>query len=102
MVIIANYIRCMQENKICYWEGENNQQLIFFPTHTIVHTCLDVFVAKYGHDITISAFNINQTRKDLQRYLICLTDSDNDYIIDEIGGKEKIEYKINVSVEDEK
>ena len=47
-------------------------------------------------------FNINQTRKDLQRHLIFLNDSDNDYIIDEIGGRDKIEYKINVSVDDEK
>ena len=72
------------------------------PTHTIVHTCLDVFVVKDVHYITRSDFNINQTRKDLQRHLICLTDYDDDYILDEIGGRDKIEYKINVSVEYEK
>ena len=66
----------------CYWEGKNNQQLIVVPTHIIVHTCLDVFVVKDVHDIIISVFNINQTRKDLQRNLICLTDSYNDYILD--------------------
>ena len=102
MVVIAHYLRCMQENTKCYWEENNIQQLIVVPTHIIVHTCPDVFVAKYFHDITRSAFNINQTRKDLQRHLICLTDSDNDYILDEIGGRDKIEYKINVSVENER
>ena len=88
----------MQENKKCYWEGKNHQQLIVVPTHAIVHTCLDVFVVKDVHDITRGAFNITQTRKDLQRHLICLTDYDNDYILDEIGGKYKIKYEIMVSV----
>ena len=102
LVIIAHYIIFTKENKKCYWEGENHKQLIVVTTHTIVHTCPDVFVVKYVNDIIISAFNINQTRKYLQRHLICLTDYDNDYILDEIRGRENIEYKINVSVEDEK
>ena len=101
LVIIAHYLKCIQEKKNCYWEGENNQQLIVVPTHTIVHTCLNVFVVKDVHDITRGVFNINQKRKDLQRHLICLTDYDNDYIIDGIGGRDKIEYNIYVSVEDE-
>ena len=92
----------MQKKTTCYWKGKNHQHLIVVPTHTIVNTCLDVFVVKDGHDITISAFNINQTRKYLQRYLICLTKYDNDYILDGIGVRDKIEYKINVIVEDEK
>ena len=81
--------------------GENHQQLIVFTTHTIIPTCLDVFVVKDVHDMTIGVFNINQTRKDLQRHLICLTDYDNDYILDGIGVRETIEYKINVIVEDD-
>ena len=82
--------------------GKNHQQLIVVTTHIIVHTCLYVFVVKDVLDITISVFNINQTRKYLQRHLIFLTDYDNDYIIDEIGGRDKIDYKINVIVEEEK
>ena len=82
--------------------GEKHQQWIGVPTNTIVHTFLDVFVVKDDHDITRSAFNINQTLKALQRHLICLTGYDNEYILDEIGGKDKIEYEINVSVEDDK
>ena len=81
--------------------GEKSSTVNSCPTHNIVNTCLDVFVVKYVHDITISAFNINQTRKDLQRHLICLTDYNNDYILDGIEGRDKIEYKINVIVEDE-
>ena len=82
--------------------GKKPSTINIFTTHTIVHTCLDVFVLKDGHDITISDFNINQTIKYLQRHLIFLNDSDNDYIIDEIGGRDKIEYNIFVSVEDDK
>ena len=48
----------MQEKTKCYLEGGNHQQLIVVPTHTIVHTFIYVFVVKYVHDITISAFNI--------------------------------------------
>ena len=83
----------MQEKTKCYWEGENHQQLIVVPTHTIVHTCLDVFLVKDVHDIIRSAFNINQTRKDLQRHLIVITDYDNDYILDEIRVKTKLSIK---------
>ena len=82
--------------------GGNNQQLIVVPSHTIVQPCLDVFVVKYFHDIIRSDFNINQTRKDLQRHLIGITDYDNDFITEEICVRDKIEYKTNVSVEDEK
>ena len=42
---------------------KKHQQLIVLPTHTIVHTCLDVFVVKDVNDITRSDFNINQTLK---------------------------------------
>ena len=80
----------------------SHQKLIVVTTHTIVNTCLDVFVVKDVHNITRSAFKINQKRKDLQRHLICLTDYDNDYILYGIGDGEKIEYKIYVSVEDER
>ena len=56
LVIIAHYLKCMQENTKCYWEGKNHQQLTFFTTHTIVHSCLDVFVVKDVHDITRNVF----------------------------------------------
>ena len=56
---------------------KKHQQLIVLPTHTIVHTCLDVFLVKDVHDITRSDFNINQTLKYLQGHLICTTDNEN-------------------------
>ena len=92
----------MQEKKTCYWVGKNNQQLIVVPTYIIVNTCIDVFVVKDVHDITRSAFNINQTRKSLKRHLIGINDYDNDYILYGIGDGDKIEYKIYVSLEDER
>ena len=92
----------MKEKTKCYWEGKNHQKSIVVTTHTILHTCLDIFLVKDVHDITISAFNINQTRKDLLGHLIGITDYDNYYILDGIGVRDKIEYKRNVIVKSEK
>ena len=43
LVFKVHYLRCMQENKMCYWEKKHQKQGIFFLTLTIVHPCLDVF-----------------------------------------------------------
>ena len=39
-----------------------------------------------------SVYNINQARKAIKRRPICLTDSDHDYILDEIKRGYTIEY----------
>ena len=57
-------------------------------------------VVKYVCDIPIIAYNINQSIKAVQRHPICLTDSDCDCIIHENVRRDKIEYEINISVED--
>ena len=59
-------------------------------------------VMKDVNNIPRSFSNINQSRQDLQRHHICLTDSDDDDIIDEIVRREKIEYEINIKVKDYK
>ena len=89
----------MQEKTKCYWEQKNQQQFIIVPTHTIAHPCFDVIIVKYIHDIPRSDYNRNQLIQALQRYTICLTDSDHDYIIDEIGRREKMEHKKYISVD---
>ena len=45
-------------------------------------------------------WNINQALEVLQRHPICITESDNDHIIDEIKLKYTIEYDRYMSVED--
>ena len=39
-----------------------------------------------------------QTQKNTSRHLICLTDSDYDYILEEIGRQETIEFERDVEV----
>ena len=47
-----------------------------------------------------SVCNKNQARKAVQRRPICLTDSDRDFILDEIKRRGIIEYKRKMSVDD--
>ena len=41
-------------------------------------------------------------RKALQRHTICITDSGNDFILDELRRRDTIEYEIDMSVDDSK
>ena len=61
-----------------------------------MHKCLDVVAVKYVHDTPRSVFDINQSKKVLQRHPICLTDPDHDYIFEEIECIEKKLYEINI------
>ena len=67
----------------------------------IVHPYLHVIIVKYVHAILRSFCKRNQSKQDLQRHLTRPTESDHNYILDEIGRRDKIEYKRNISVEDE-
>ena len=80
---------------------KQQQQVIIVPTCNILNPCLNVIVIKYIHDMPRSVCNINQPKQDLQRHHKWLNDSDNNYIIDEIGRRDKIEYKRNIRVEDD-
>ena len=84
LVVKAHYIRCMQENINYYWYHKNQQQVIILTTRTSVHICIDVVTEKRVNDIPRSIFNRNQAKKDLQRHPFCLTDPENDYILEEI------------------
>ena len=48
---------------------------------------------KCVHGITKNVYNRNQAKQALQRYPICLTDSDNNYIIEENEHGETINTK---------
>ena len=51
---------------------------------------------KYVHDILRIVWNRNQAKQDLQRHHICLTYYDHHCILEEIGRRDKIEYKRNI------
>ena len=83
LVVKTQYISCIQEKTNWYWDQKKQQQVIIFPTWTIVHPCIGVVELKDVHDIPKSICNRNQTKKALGKHLICLTDSDyNDKLED--------------------
>ena len=69
------------------------------PTCTVVHTCLDVVIVKYVHNIPGCICNRYQVHPDLQRDSIYFIDSDYGYIIYEILCRDKIEHKRDIKVE---
>ena len=51
--------------------------------------------------IFLNFCNKNRAKKALQIYHLCLTGSDHNYINGKIERRDKIEYKIKISVEDD-
>ena len=88
----------MKSKTKCYWQKTKHQQIISLQTITIIHPFIDFFVVKYVQYISRSVFNINQSRQSLQRHTICITDFDNDYILDEICVHTKLIMRLMSSV----
>ena len=76
-----------------YWEQKPQQNNIIVPTFTIVNTCLD-FTTVTKVKNTRTCFQSNQSRKEVQKITICLTDSYHDLIFDRIKLRDTIEYEI--------
>ena len=90
----------MKENMKWYWYQKHQQKIIVIPTCTILHPCLDVILVKCIQDIPRSFCNWNQANQDLQIIPICVTDSNHDYIIDEILRWYRIDHEIKINIED--
>ena len=57
---------------------------------------------KYVHDIPKHVCSWKQSKQDLQRHHVCLTDYNHYYILEEIEHRDKIDYNRNISVEEDK
>ena len=68
------------------------QQNIIVPTRTIIHPCLDVVRITDVQDIPNTVCNSIQ-EKSIQRNPIIMTDTDYDYILDEIKRAENLVWK---------
>ena len=68
-------------------------------TRTILHPCLDVMKVTEVKQIHKSVWNRNQSHKAIQGYPICLTDSDHDFILDEIKCRDKHKYDKYISID---
>ena len=79
-----------------YWNQQPKHHVITVPTRTILHTKLEVNAVKNFHSIPTSACTRTQAKKAISRHPICFTDSDYDYILEEIGRRDKIKFYIYV------
>ena len=84
----------MQVDTNWYWNQQPNNHVITVPTRTILHLQLEGDAITELHAIPTSICSRTQSKKSISRQPICLTDSDYDYILEEIGRRDKIEYEI--------
>ena len=98
IVLKSQYMNCIQGTTKLYLGKLPQQNNITISTCTIVHPCLDVMTAIEAKNKK-SVFNKNQSRRDIKRRPVCLTNSDNDFIIDEIKRRDTIEYTRKISVD---
>ena len=68
------------------------------PTCTILHPQLEVDAITDFHAIPESVCSRTQAKKAISRQPLCLTDSDYDYILEEIFRRDKIEFEREVDV----
>ena len=68
------------------------------PTLTIIHPQLEVNAITDFHAIPTSVCSRTQAKKSISMQPICLTDADYDYILEEIGHRDRIEFEREVDV----
>ena len=78
-----------------YWNQQPKHHVITVPTRTIIHPQPEVNTVTDFHLIPTSVCTSTQGKKSISRQPICLTDSDYDYISEEILPREKLSLKEN-------
>ena len=72
-----------------YWYQHPQQHVITVPTRKILHPQLEVNAVTDLHDIPKIVCNRTHAEKSISRNPIGLTDSDYNYILEELGRQEK-------------
>ena len=85
LFVKAKYLCSMQIDTNWYWNQQPKHHVITLPTGTIPHPQLEVNAITDFHAIPTSICSRTQAKKAISRQPICLTDSDYDYILEEIG-----------------
>ena len=88
----------MQVYNNWYWNQHPKNHVITVPTRTILHLQVEGDAITDFHAITTSICSRTQAKKAISRQPICLTDADYDYILENIGRQEKIEFEIEVDL----
>ena len=98
LVVKAQYICSMQIDTNWYWNQQPKHHVITVPTRTILHPQLEFNAITDFHAIPTSISSRTQAKKAISRQPICLTDADYDYILEEIGSQDKIEFERELDV----
>ena len=98
LVVKEKYLCSMKIDTNWYWNQQPKNNVITVPTRTILNTQLEVNVITDFHSIPTSVCSRIQGEKAISRQPICLTDADYDYILEEIGRRDKIEFEREVDV----
>ena len=98
LVVNAKYPCLMQVDTNWYWNQQPKHHVITVPTRTIVHPQLEGDAITDFHAIPTSICSKTQAKKAISRHTICLTDADYDYISEEIGHRDKVEFEREVYV----
>ena len=98
LVVKAKYLCSIQIDTNWYWNQQPKHHVITVPTRTILHPQLEVNAITDFHAIPTSVCSRTQAKKSISRQLICSTGADYDYILNEIGFRDKIEFEIEVDV----
>ena len=81
-----------------YCNQQPKHNVITVPTRTILHPKLEVNAITYFHAIPTSICSRTQAKKAISRQPICFSDSDYDYILEEIDQRDKIEFEREIDV----
>ena len=98
LVVKAKYLCSMQVDTNWCWNQQPKYHVITVPTRTILHPQLEVDAITDSHEIPTSVCSRTQAIKAISRQPICLTGADYDYILEEIGRRDKIEFERGVDV----
>ena len=98
LVVKAKYLCYMQIDTNWYRNQQPKHHVATVPTRTILHPQIEVNAVTNFHSIPTSVCTRTQAKKSISRQPICSTDSDYDYILEEIGRQEKDEFEREVDV----
>ena len=98
LVVNAKYLCSMQVDTNWYWNQQSKHHVITVLTCTILHPQLEGDAITDFHLISTSRCSRTQAKKSISGQPICLTDADYDYILEEIGQRDRIEFEREVDV----
>ena len=98
LVVNAKYLCSMQVDTNWYLNQQSKHHVITVQTRTILHPQLEGDAMTDFYAILTSICSRTQAKKSISRQPICLTDADYDYILEEIGRQDKIEFEREIDV----